>query len=242
MNLTPLNSSRQGVLRTNRSMSHIRASAVAIVLLALPACFNSTEPVVGDSSLMVVNATLGWLDVTVDGRPITYGGLSLNGLSNSISLPAGVHRIRLSAMELNPVSTEITLETTRFAQQTLVVYPSRGGETTGATTTVLVDSGTYVPTGKSQLRVANLAAGSGAIDIWRSQPDSTVGSRITPVASGTASPYLESDPGVWEVWTTAAGSPTKTASSGPVEIPEHGRRTVLLLDSPVGPRFVVVGN
>jgi hypothetical protein len=65
---------------------------------------------------------------------------------------------------------------------------------------------------------------------------------MTPFPSGTASPFLEGDPGVWEVWTTAAGSATKTASSGPIEIPESFRRTVLVLDSPAGPRFVVVAH
>jgi hypothetical protein len=222
-------------------MSRIGASA-AIILLALAACHNSTEPAVGDSSLTVANATLGTLDISIDGHSVTFGGLSMNGLSNSFSLPAGVHRIRLGESGLNPVSTEITLETRPFTLQTLVVYPSPSGKATGPATTVLVDSGTYVPTGKSQLRVANLAAGAAAIEIWRSEPGSATGSRIIPpFAIGTASPYFESDPGVWEVWTTAVGSATKTASSGPIEIPEYGRRTVLLLDSPAGPRFVVVG-
>jgi hypothetical protein len=223
-------------------MPRIEASA-AIILLALTACQNSTEPAVGDSSLTVANATLGTLDISIDGRAVTFGGLSMNGLSNAFGLPAGVHRIRLGESGLNPVSTEVTVETRPFTLQTLVVYPSPSGEATGPATQVLADSGTYVPTGKSQLRVANLATGAGAIEIWRRQPGSDTGSRIiAPIASGTASPYLESDPGVWEVWTTAVGSATKTASSGPIEIPEYGRRTVLLLDSPAGPRFVVVAN
>lgn len=219
-------------------MSRIRTSVVALTLLALPACFNSTEPVSSDSSFVVVNATLGSMVVTVDGRSIPYGGLSMNAMSPVIGVPAGVHHIRVSPGEPNPI--DITLETTRSAQRTLVVYPSRGGESPGITTSVLVDSGAYDPTAKSQLRVANLTSGSGAIEIWRSQPDSTAGPIMTPVASGTASPYIGGDPGVWEVWTTAAGSTTKTASSGPIEIPAYYRRTVLLLDSPVGPRFVVV--
>jgi len=163
----------------------------------------------------------------------------MNAMSPVIGVPTGVHHIHVSPGESSPI--DITLETTRSAQRTLVVYPSRGGESPAVATAVFVDSGAYDPTGgKSQLRVVNLASGSGPIDIWRSQPDSTAGPIMTPVATGTASPYLGGDPGVWEVWTTAPGSTTKTASSGPVEIPAYYRRTVLLLDSPAGPRFVVV--
>jgi hypothetical protein len=217
-------------------MSRIRTSVVALTLLALPACFNSTEPVSSDSSFTVVNATLGTLVVNVDSRHSE--GLSMNAMSSVIGVPSGVHHIRVSTGESNPV--DITLETTRFPGQMLVVYPSGGGPSTAPATTVLVDSSTYMSNGKSQLRVANLAAQTGAIEIWRSEPGSP-GSRImSPFPSGTASSYFEGDPGVWEVWTTAVGGATKTASSGPIEIPVLHRRTVLVLDSPAGPRFVVV--
>jgi hypothetical protein len=140
-------------------------------------------------------------------------------------------------------ATELTLVTKRDTQLTLVAYPTGSAGVTGPATTVLVDTGTFVTMGKSRLRVANLATAAGAIEIWRSQPGSPAGSRImTPFPPGAVSAYQESDPGVWEVWTTAVGSATKTASSGPIEIPTAERRTVLLLDSPAGPRFVVVAD
>jgi hypothetical protein len=224
-------------------MSRIGAAAVTIILLAATACHDSTAPAEGDSSIEVVNATLDVLDVTIDGRRMTYGGLSMNGLTPLYGVPAGVHHVRIDVDGQTPVSTEVTIDTKRFVGQMLVVYPSGSGPSAPPATTVLVDSSTYNPNGKSHLRVANLAAGAGAIDIWRSQPGSAVGTRIvTPFPSGTASPFLEGDPGVWEVWTTAAGSATKTASSGPIEIPDYFRRTVLVLDSPAGPRFVVVAH
>jgi len=138
-------------------------------------------------------------------------------------------------------TTEITVETKRDTQLTLVAYPSGSAGETGPATTVLVDTGAWVPAGRSQLRVANLAANAGAIEIWQRQPGSPAGSRIT-TSVPSASPYVQSDPGVWEVWTTATGSAVKTASSGPIQIPTGERRTALLLDSPAGPRFVVVAD
>ena len=78
-------------------------------------------------------------------------------------------------------TTEVTVETRRDVPITVVAYPSGGAGVTGPATTVLVDTGSWVPAGRSQLRVANLTANA-------------------------------------------------------------ERRTVLLLDSPSGPRFVVVAD
>jgi hypothetical protein len=221
-------------------MSRIGTSAAAIIVLALNACHDSTAPVPGDSYIRVANATIGTLGFSIDGRAVEWG-LSMNGLSNPFAVAAGTHRIRLGETLGSP-ATEITVETTRDAGFTVVAYPSASAGVTAPATTVLVDTG-IVPIGKSRLRVANLAGNAGALEIWRSQPGSSSGSRITtPIPIGMASSYLESDPGVWEVWTTAVGSEAKTASSGPIEIPDPGRRTVLLLDSPAGPRFVVVAD
>jgi hypothetical protein len=222
-------------------MPRTGAFVVAITLLALPACFDSTQPMSADSSLMVANATLGVIDVTIDGRPMTFGGLSMNALSNIYTMSAGLHRVRLGLW--SSPTTEITIETKRDTQLTLVVYPSGSAGVSGPATAVLVDTGAWVPSGRSLLRVANLAADNRALEIWQSEPGSSSGSRITSLfPSPSTSPYQQSDPGVWEVWTTEAGSASKTASSGPIEIPNAERRTVLLLDSPAGPRFVVIAD
>jgi hypothetical protein len=138
--------------------------------------------------------------------------------------------------------TELQVETTSDAQRTLVVYPTNVGAS-GPAIAVLTDTGSYVPIGKSRLRVANLAATAGPLEIRRSQPDFPQGSPImTPFPANTTSPYLESGAGVWEVWISPPGTQAKTLSTGPIEIPSGERRTVLLLDSAGGPRFVVVAD
>jgi hypothetical protein len=118
-------------------MSRIGAAAATIILLAATACHDSTAPAEGDSSIEVVNATLDVLDVTIDGRRMTYGGLSMNGLSPLYGVPAGVHHVRIDAYNLTPVSTEVTIDTKRFVGQMLVVYPSAGGPSAPLATTVL---------------------------------------------------------------------------------------------------------
>jgi hypothetical protein len=97
---------------------------------------------------------------------------------------------------------------------------------------VIADTGAIVPANKSKLRVTNLAASLGTRQIMRTQPDfpSPV-SIMTPFAYQATSPYLQSDPGVWEVFVTPAGGGANVATTGAIDIPAGQRRTVVLLDS-----------
>jgi len=213
-----------------------RAFTVASSML-LAACSNSVEPTMSDSSFTVANATTGYIDVWIDGRQRVVG-LSMNALSYVFSVPSGSHQVRLG----DPIAgmTELVVESTPDAQ-TIVAYPTNASMS-GPAIAVLTGATSFVP-GKSQLRVANLATGAGSLEIRQRQPGSPVGSPITtPFPPNTTSPYLQGDPGVWEVWISPPGSEAKTLSTGPIEIASGERRTVLVLDSPGGPRFVVVAD
>jgi hypothetical protein len=215
-----------------------RAFTLASGML-VAACSNAVEPGTSDSSLRIANATTGYIDVWIDGRQWVLG-LSMNGLSYILSVPAGSHRVRLG----DPIAgmTEGQVETMVDVPQTIVAYPTNVGMS-GPAIAVLRDTTPYVPNGKTQLRVANLAAKAGPIEIWYSRPDLPEGSPImTPFPPDATSPYLESEPGVWEVWISPPGSQAKTVSTGPIEIPGGEQRTVLVLDSAGGPRFVVVAD
>ena len=77
-----------------------------------------------------------------------------------------------------------------------------------------------------------MSANAGSIEIWRTQPDFSTGTHImTPFPYKATSPYLQSTPGPWEVYVTPAGGTTKLATTGVVNVPDGGRRTVVLLDS-----------
>jgi len=215
-------------------------ATATLTLLLIVGCSNPVEIGTTDSSIRFANATTGMINVWIDGR-LRVTGLSMNGLSFGLSVPVGDHSIRIG--DPPGAITEFTVAATRERRRTVVAYPSGSGSAIGPAVAVLEDTSTYVPLSKSKLRVANLAQNAGAIELRRSQPDFPSGSLImTPFPFNATSPYLQSDPGVWEVWISAPGSATKTLSTGPIEIPAGQQRTVLLLDSPGGPRFVVVAD
>jgi hypothetical protein len=103
--------------------------------------------------------------------------------------------------------------------------------------------GAILPAGKSKLRVVHLAANAGAVEIWRTQPDFATPTHIlTPFPYQGASPYLQSDPGNWEVFVTPAGATTHIATTDAVAVPAGERRTVVLLDSAGVLKFRVLSN
>ena len=216
-------------------------SLVLLTMLAL-ACRSAVEPATFTGSLMVANATNGWIDVDVDGRRQLLG-LSVNGLSHVLSMNGGLHQIRVSHGGGIGGAVERMVDIAPELPSTLVAYPLAPSSTTpDMALAVLVDTGAYAPGGKSKLRVANLSARAGDVEIWRRQPDLREGSRITAAfPTGAASPYLQGDAGVWEVWLAAPNGGARTLSSGPIQIPSGERRTVLVVDTDEGPRFVVLG-
>jgi len=219
-------------------MSRYVAATTALLALALAACSSAVEPV-RYASVSVANGTGSPLSVKVDGVDMLAAQIPA-GVSRVMMIAEGVHQVQLVDAVDNGIV--VSMRSSADTARTLVAYPRIiAGAATGISTSVLADTGTIVPAGKSKLRVAHLAANAGNVEIWRSQPDFPSGVHImTPFPYQATSPYLQSDPGTWEVWLTAAGSQVRTVSSGPIQIPSGERRTVLLLDGASGPRFTVV--
>lgn len=65
---------------------------------------------------------------------------------------------------------------------------------------------------------------------------------MTPFVYKATSPYLQSDPGTWEVFVTSPGGTAKLATTGPVAVPAGERRTVALVDSAGVMKFLVIGQ
>jgi hypothetical protein len=173
----------------------------------------------------VINASRTPFDVYIDGALRTT---SL-GVANATTLNVnpGNHQVRV----LTPAGTELAY-TSAVASGGLVTTAIDGGAGTPLALHALADTGYVVPANKTKLRVTHLAGGAAPIEIWRTQPDYHTPVHImTPFNYGDTSPYLQSDPGDWEVFVTAPGSTTKLASSGTVSIPAGERRTVAILDS-----------
>ena len=202
-----------------------------VAAVAVTACGPSmsdagaTNPGTGSAAVRVVNASQGLVDVIVDGQTAVHG-LPVATVSDRITVSSGSHQIRL-APPSGP-SAQVQIDAANGATRVAVVTP--GASSLSAS--VLADTGAIVPAGKTKLRVAHLAANAGSIEIWRTQPDFQTPVHImTPFDYQATSPYLQSDPGAWEVFVTRPGTTLKIATTGPVSISAGEKRTVVLLDS-----------
>ena len=185
----------------------------------------ATDPNAPNAAVRVINATNSLVDVLIDGQTVVHG-LMIAHVSDRLNVSAGSHVVRLVGSAGS--SAQVQVVTSTAATRTAVVTPS--GSSLSAT--VLADTGALVPAGKSKLRVAHLSPNAGSIEIWRTQPDFQTPSHImTPFDYLATSPYLQSEPGSWEVFVTRPGSTAKLATTGPVQIPSGEKRTAVLLDS-----------
>jgi hypothetical protein len=202
-----------------------------VLLLTSLACgpnmadVGGTDPLVGNAGVRVINAANSPVDVLIDGQTMVRG-LMIAHVSDRLNVTTGSHVVRLVGSAGS--SAQVQIDATTSATRTAVVAPS--GSSLAAT--VLADTGALVPVGKSKLRVAHLSPNAGSIEIWRTQPDFQTPVHImTPFDYLATSPYLQSDPGAWEVFVTRPGTTTKLATTGLVQIPSGEKRTAVLLDS-----------
>jgi hypothetical protein len=187
------------------------------------------------TTIRAVNASASQLNLIVDGDTLIRS-VQVGGVSAPAELSFGAHQIRLVSGATISNAVTVTAVDGRA-----IVAVGKGAASTGITSSVLSDTGAIVPATKSKLRVVHLSEHAGDIEIWRTQPDFPTPVHImTPFVYGAESPYLQSDPGVWEVFVTAPGSTTKLTSTGPINIPAGQRRTVVLLDSAGNKRFRVI--
>lgn len=207
-------------------VSFFRTSAVVATVLLAACSDNIGLPAATDSAFRVVNASRVPIDVLVDGT-VAVTALGVAAVSSPIAVPSGTHLLHMQSATAG--SADVAVQT--VAAQTVTAY-AVSSATSNVMANVLADTGAIVPAGKSKLRVSNLVANSAAIEIWRTQPDFQTPVHImTPFAYLATSPYLQSDPGAWEVFVTATGGTTKLATTGAVTLASGERITVVLIDS-----------
>lgn len=219
----------------------VPALALLAGALGVAACNDMLDPITPpDAGVRVVNATQGPIDVLVDGVPVLTG-LPMASVSSALGVASGTRRVQLRSA--GGETAEVSLDVASGKALTAAAVAGTGGALAAQ---VLADTGSIVPAGKSKLRVSHLAAaGASTVEIFRTQPDFQTPIRImTPFAYRETSPYLQSDPGTWEVFVAPAGSngSPKVATSGPVQVPSGERRTVVLLDSAGVLRFRVIAE
>ena len=215
-------------------MHSLRILLGSLTLLAVTACNDTNgigEP--GSATVRVINASATRFDVLVDGDVATPD-VSLGAITGDITVNPGTHQIRL----VSSGGATATLNFSLDNGKTATAYAYSAASSLNAA--LLPDTGAIVPANKSKLRVTNLSTAS-SIEIWRTQPDFQTPVHIqTPFPYLATSPYLQSDPGNWEVFVTATGSTTKLATTGAVNVPAGESRSVILLDSAGALRFRVL--
>jgi hypothetical protein len=218
-----------------RSRTIARGTPIA-ALAMLAACAGTTEPAVPapDAGIRVVNASGAAIDVSIDGRTATQG-LAASNVSTAFGLTSGTHQVSITS---GGKTVPITVQTIAGQVLTTVAFTNAGSTLQAS---VLADTGSIVPAGKSKLRVSNFS--TSAIEIWRTQPDFQSPVHImTPFVWGATSPYLQSDPGSWEVFVTPPGGGAKLATTGAVSVPAGERRTIVLVDSAGAVRTRVIAE
>jgi len=194
------------------------------------------DPITGPTAqLRVVHTLVGvaTLDVMV-GSQVVLPSLAFGAPSAFVDVPAGTQPVGF-----RPAGTTATPHTSSIAfteNDSVTVFTIDSSSIINPW--VLTDTGAVVPSDKSKLRVAHFAATTPLVDIWRTQPDWQQFITIMfPFRYREASPYLQSDPGVWRVLVSTemrqGGIPVLADTlllSDPIDITEGESRTVIVLD------------
>jgi hypothetical protein len=188
---------------------------------------NSDPPVPG---IRVLNATPDTVEADVDGT----GTVTLlpSVVSPNFDVPAGAHTVVISRNDDGVIRTASAIIASTETSRSIVFAYS--GDANEIAASVLGDTGSMVPAGKSKLRVIHLVPDAQPLDIWRTQPDFQTPVRILFPFTYSPEPYsyIQSDAGIWHVWITPEGNPADTIhSTGAIDIPSGQRRTVALVDS-----------
>jgi hypothetical protein len=184
------------------------------------------------TSVKVIHAAtgVGALDLVVNGR-VAVRDVAPGAFSTSATAEAGAVTL---AFRLTGDDVDLGTST--------AVLPALGGHLIAPVAAgssiepiAFTDASTVTGPSESRLRVAHLAAGAPALDIFRTQPDLPAPVRfMSPFHYGKASPYVSSGAGPWTVLVVTAGGADTLLATAPMPIPGGGTRTLVLTDQPGG--------
>jgi hypothetical protein len=210
----------------------LRRWFISLTLLsfcALIACDDSTGTG-GNATIRFVNATNSSLDLATGGTVATgSSNLGFSGSGTCITVNALSPDIDVrQAGTTNSVSSTFTPIFAAGNSYIVVAYPGFGGATQYA------NIGTSVaPTaGQAGLRVTNLAAGSGAFDVYVTAPGAALGTASsTNIGFGTTSGLISVAPGTELIRLTTAGTQTVALNAGNQTF-TAGQNAVLVIAPP----------
>lgn len=203
-------------------------SGLAAMALVVAGCGSSGDSSGDSASLRVANATISHptLDLLVN------GGAALSGTAtDTVSAYAGTTS-GSTTLQLNDTGTALTTSVptlTGGAHYTLFAY-----ESNGAVKTVVLNEDQALPTtGSAYLRVYNVAADAGKLDVYITSPTAdlaTVGSPIS-LTTGTvpySTAYALQSAGTYRVRVTGYGNKADLRLDMPITLASQQVATVVL--------------
>jgi hypothetical protein len=222
-------------------MSFFRLSIWGAALAACSSSDPGSDPSSPTGSLRVIQAaeSTAALDVLVDGSA-AITALGAGTISSAVALPVGQRTLEFRPVGGGISPLQLQLLVAADSQYTAVVIDS----SSVLNPMELTDTGAVPAAGKTKLRVVNFAEVAGPINVYRRQPDfDGLVSVAFPFPYRFASPYLQSDPGNWQVLVATESNPGGPPPDPPLDtllivepIPLAAGEvvTVTLLDRPGG--------
>ena len=219
--------------------------AAAVCLISVAACEPSGPVIPSGSStgVGIVNAFNAPVDLLVDGT--LRASAIPTGHYSGIDATPGLHTVSVrQASGGAPVGVSMTVVSGRLGS--LAATRGAGGALVAQS---LEDTNAVVPAGATKLRVLHLAALTGEVQVWRTQPDFMTPIRwkfpftYSAAISALSDPFFQSTPGTWNVrvWTDTLtrppGDPAPWATpldAVSVTLLTGQKKTVLILDKDGG--------
>jgi hypothetical protein len=227
-----------------RATSVVRLSMLGAGLVACSSSDSGggpSTPTGPTGSLRVIQAaeSTAALDVLIDGS-VAIPALGTGTISSPVALPVGQRTLAFRPLGGGISPVQLQLLVAADSQYTAVVIDS----STVLNPMELTDTGAVPAAGKTKLRVVNFAEVASPISVYRRQPDfEGLVSVAFPFDYRFAGPYLQSDPGNWQVLVATESNPGGPPANPPLDtllivepIPLAAGEavTVTLLDRPGG--------
>jgi uncharacterized protein DUF4397 len=184
------------------------------------------------STLEALDALSGGptLTAVVDDRAVATN-LTFGQLTNGFTLSPGQHTV-----VMEPADTThrllLVFSTVGNIDYQAFVIDSLSGSTVIIDPVLMPDTGAVPASGHGRLRVANFAQAAPAIDVYRSEPDSTgLVATARPLNFRAVTPYWDGPSGTWAVVVSHSGMHDTLLATGPIALAAGEAETVALLDS-----------
>jgi hypothetical protein len=200
-------------------------------LAVIAACDNGNGPPPPQASaLRFLHTVFGGSTITVSVDGGRGSSIAFGDLSTVFQLSPGEHDLDIVPGDTTHALAAL-FNSVGGINYTAFVLDTTIGGTVYLLPGLVADSGP-VPSGVGRLRLVNVAALAGSIDVYRTQPDSThLILTEQPFNYQAITPYFESTPGKWTVVISHGGVRDTLLVTDSIAVNGGQARTVAIIDS-----------